>query len=676
MNNELMEAMKKGKMDLVHSILNSDENIDINQRDEGGYTLLMHASLWNDPEIMDELLSKKDIDLNLTNNEGQTALTLAIDDSDADAVNKLLDKGARTDIIDEYGFTPLHYASMHSNFEIFNKIMDSCAAYINTQDNRGETPLMEAVLSFDEDIYETLLNNKDIDINLADREGETALMKAIEYENMDLVDRLMDEKNIDINKQDENGFTALRYAINCIRYPEIAEKLLERNDIDVNLQDKEGKTDLMYAMERDQYEIVNALLEKENINVKLKDTKGNSLLSYATDYGYYGVIIKLIKKDAIDLDDEENRRLLYEFINDGREKQPYFEIDEISNENKDYVIQMINDSVRDFDQKINTPVYGEDTPMRDFIGSCEVFMKPILENNEEKELNDIITKFDNGALNNNKRETEEAVNDLAKLCVKSKNVYYMIQPIVDKNIIYRDTETSLTDILRENGFEQKDFMSKVDFEQIINKDSGISDIINTEGNGEVEKSTINKMFELMYKTTDNENFYNLSKNVDINNAYLAYQESDRTFEDKCKFSDAFINSTTREEREAFARSFIDPANRIKVDRSYEEYPNDKGLDVNKDHREYYLPELFRNGIGREFTRILIIDTENKISDELDKEIGIILENDKNVEKDSIDNSVISNEVTEEKRSNEDDRVLSDNLGKMIAELTAQKENAL
>jgi ankyrin repeat protein len=102
---------------------------DINIRDLHLRTPLLVAAGWGVPETIEHLLDNyPDVDINAQDGEGNTALHLAAFTSGiqihaerrAPAIRILLKHGARTDIKNSAGQTPLEYARHHGNPTIIN----------------------------------------------------------------------------------------------------------------------------------------------------------------------------------------------------------------------------------------------------------------------------------------------------------------------------------------------------------------------------------------------------------------------------------------------------------------------------------------------------------------------------------------------------------------------------
>ncbi len=104
-NSTLMHhAAASGRQKIVQRL--RDRGAKINCQDVRGYTPLMYTNMQN---MMDTLL-KNDADINMQDNNGNTRLNHAIYDGDAFEVDYLLNKGARTDILNHDNIDSLDYA--------------------------------------------------------------------------------------------------------------------------------------------------------------------------------------------------------------------------------------------------------------------------------------------------------------------------------------------------------------------------------------------------------------------------------------------------------------------------------------------------------------------------------------------------------------------------------------
>ena len=145
-----------------------------------------------------------------------------IDSDDIQLVKNYINSGYDLNIQDNYGDTPLIFASRCDNIEIF-KLLLNYGASINEQNKRGNTALIRAAYNNNCEIVELLLN-AGANINVQNVNGSTPLIAASSG-NIEVV-KLLLNAGADIDKQDENGYTALIHAA-YENNKEIVELLLD-----------------------------------------------------------------------------------------------------------------------------------------------------------------------------------------------------------------------------------------------------------------------------------------------------------------------------------------------------------------------------------------------------------------------------------------------------------------
>lgn len=152
-NNQLFEAAKKFDYDDAKRAI--DFGADVNAKDDGGWTVLGRAIGSRDDCLpVVKLLIEKKADVNLTSNEGQSPLHIAVLHdtwSERSKVGQLLIKSkANLEVkqpgVGYDGATPLLLAASNRRHEITKLLLDNCAKVDNpTKD--GCTPLFAAAIS-------------------------------------------------------------------------------------------------------------------------------------------------------------------------------------------------------------------------------------------------------------------------------------------------------------------------------------------------------------------------------------------------------------------------------------------------------------------------------------------------------------------------------------------------
>jgi len=181
---------------------------------------------FEDNQKIIELLINKGADLNLQNNNKDTALLYSSKNGYKDIAELLINKGAD----------------------------------LNLQDNNKDTALLYSLKNGYKDIAELLID-KGADLNLQDNNKDTALLISLKNGYKDIA-KLIIEKGSGLNQQDNNKDTALLISLKN-GYKDIAELLIDKG-ADLNLQDNNKEPALFHAVRNsnDNIDIVKLLIEK------------------------------------------------------------------------------------------------------------------------------------------------------------------------------------------------------------------------------------------------------------------------------------------------------------------------------------------------------------------------------------------------------------------------------
>jgi ankyrin repeat protein len=196
-------------------------------------------------------------------------LFIASSYGDADIVQKLLDKGDNTNIVDKNGNTPLHGAVQAGHIDIVDLLLKN-GANVNITNTNGYTPLYIAIEKERPDIVELLLKNG-AKISFESKPYTTPIHYIAIYKYNKIGVELLNvfiENKVNINEQDINGYTPLHIASTNNNY-EIANVLIENND-NLDIKTDSGKTALDIATEKNHLGIIDLLK-----NAALKTGKSN-----------------------------------------------------------------------------------------------------------------------------------------------------------------------------------------------------------------------------------------------------------------------------------------------------------------------------------------------------------------------------------------------------------------
>ncbi|ORX61170.1 ankyrin [Piromyces finnis] len=215
----------------------------------------------------------KNLKVNEQNNDGETALSLAIKNENKEMVYNLLTCGADPSIVN----------------------------------NKKETALINAVQINNERIVDLILNAQD-DINGVDENHDTAIIIAVRNGNYEIVKKLV-ERNADITIRDKDQNTPLMIAVcNECNYM-IVKKLLTLPENTLYEIDKNGKTAFLLSILNNCPKIAALLIESgASISDIDTDSKNNNALLLASKYGNYEIVSYLVKNKSIDID-SQNKNL-------------------------------------------------------------------------------------------------------------------------------------------------------------------------------------------------------------------------------------------------------------------------------------------------------------------------------------------------------------------------------
>ncbi|XP_057298791.1 uncharacterized protein LOC130629553 isoform X2 [Hydractinia symbiolongicarpus] len=179
-------------------------------------------------------------------------------------------------LTDDEGNTALHYALTYKNYAVVSILLDSGECAVDLVNQAGYSPIMLAALAGfekknDKYVMQRLLRMGDINKESADT-GQTPLMLAVSRGNLGTVDLLLDA-GCDVNAIDDEGSTALMCSCEHGNI-NIVKALLAHPGCDATIEDNEGSTALSIAMDARRKDL--ALLIYGSLNF---DARGRIKLS-------------------------------------------------------------------------------------------------------------------------------------------------------------------------------------------------------------------------------------------------------------------------------------------------------------------------------------------------------------------------------------------------------------
>jgi len=252
----LIIACRHVNEDIIHILIN--QPIDIDLQDRNGNTALIYLCQKKNEytELVREILLKHNVNINIKNKAGNSALHIAVFNNHLEIVKLLLLNHADINIKNGEGNTVLMMASSSANREQMVQLLLKFSDYYVSQRNIIKVlHLRKKKRLRDEQLEELLLLNTHIDINAVNNEGDTALMIASRNGNPKIVNDLL-QYHADCNLQNNRLETAIIKAIKSMskctdkepieKYQQII-KLLILNDADTHIKDYKKRDFVYYA---------------------------------------------------------------------------------------------------------------------------------------------------------------------------------------------------------------------------------------------------------------------------------------------------------------------------------------------------------------------------------------------------------------------------------------------
>ncbi|WP_298517115.1 ankyrin repeat domain-containing protein [uncultured Kordia sp.] len=347
------------------SIADIDQKIangnDIAQLDRNMFDAVSMAIIEKtDNKTIKYLLSKKGNDVNKLTHDGRTYLFWAIYRDNLEIMRFLVEKGAKTDLIDSHGYSLANFAAVTGQLhtELYNFCLIHGADFTKEVNNDGANALLlVAPFAKNYSIIEYFIS-KGISLKSTDTNGNGIFNYAAKAGNIPLMKRLIDN-GIDYKSVSTKGENAIIFASRGLRRktntletfkylaslgipPNITTtdgetplhalsyksqdletfKYFVDNGVNVNQANADGNTPLLYAASRNEEAIVRYLTSQTK-NINHQNKEGKSALSNAVYRNTPEVVAFLLEKGAnINVVDKEQNNLGYYLLKNYNAKKP------------------------------------------------------------------------------------------------------------------------------------------------------------------------------------------------------------------------------------------------------------------------------------------------------------------------------------------------------------------
>ena len=272
----LLGALQKGDATAIAPLL---AQVEINQADEDGTTLLHRAIATNAKSEVVSLLLDRGANIEAADKMGRRAIGFAAALGADETIELLQERGADLKAAAQGGWQPLHIAAGCGKTAAVTSLLKA-GADPNALDESGFTPLARAVVEGHVEVVKELLKPMQSESNLARLSGFSPLIIAAKKGHKSIVELILPHKP-DLEARTSDGWTALHEAV--VHGAELTRLLLQAG-ANVNASTELGYTPLHRAAVKGQRDVV-ALLVQHGADVYAKDAMGQSAREFAQDSG-------------------------------------------------------------------------------------------------------------------------------------------------------------------------------------------------------------------------------------------------------------------------------------------------------------------------------------------------------------------------------------------------------
>ena len=252
-------------------------------------------------------VNNPNVDVNLVDKFGQSALTNALNSNSRKVLNILI-KCNRINYYapnDSYSITLVEYImDCYKKYDEFKKVMSNKNRNINinAKNSNNDAAIHCACKTSHIDALKLLIEDLHANINLQGNKNMTPLMITCSRNFDGATIMLLNNVNIDVNKQDNNGNTALHHAcrnLNDNSY-NIIKTLMDHSNIDLNISNNDGYTPFMilcnnssFKITENRYkinDIIDMFLNNNDVDKEKTNQQGHNAFGCALDmYDNYDV---------------------------------------------------------------------------------------------------------------------------------------------------------------------------------------------------------------------------------------------------------------------------------------------------------------------------------------------------------------------------------------------------
>lgn len=267
--------------------------------DRFGWTALHLAAIYGYKDVLRHISEHHADAINAGDKKLRTPLYLAVEYEFPDAVQTLIQAGAKVSITAKDGLTPFHVAAKQKRKQIFNVFLKHGTNNVDVLDMEGRTPLYQSVEDGEIKTMNMLIQ-AGANVKVARKDGRTPLHVALSRgkDGLEIAKRLF-QAGADINTTAEDGATLLHIAAQCGTLFEILSFLSDESleSLDIDAIDEFGQTPLLAAIYKADWKAAKLLLEM-GANVKADKRSGYTPVLGAVVEENEDILQQLLDKGA------------------------------------------------------------------------------------------------------------------------------------------------------------------------------------------------------------------------------------------------------------------------------------------------------------------------------------------------------------------------------------------
>lgn len=277
------------------------------------YAILEKAPM----DVMKLLLAQDGNEVNKITHDGRTFIFWAAYKDNLPLMQHLLEQGAKTDIIDDHGYSLLNFTAVtgQTNPKLYDFILANGASVKTERNHDGANALLLVLPHLTDQEMIRYFTEKGLELNSVDSEGNGAFNYAAKGGNVEMLQWLIDE-GVDHQTLNQQGGNAMLFASMGMRkHSNNLEvfKYLDSKGIEANIVTSTGETPLLfYAPDGNDPGVFKFLLSK-GADPDHADEDGNTALMLASAYNDFKAVKLLAaaskKIDAVN--DDGQTALMY-----------------------------------------------------------------------------------------------------------------------------------------------------------------------------------------------------------------------------------------------------------------------------------------------------------------------------------------------------------------------------